>query len=524
MRIIHGHVLLAALTAATLAAAVVTARAETAPAATKVSYVAGGSVYAGVGALDGVQPGDTVQVLHDGTQVALLKVSVVASHRASCDTLWTHAPVAVGDELRYRPHDAPKPVDGAPPRPFAAGQGGTRQRHARLRGRVGASWLSVQAGGVGFQQPGLDLRLDGFDAGGGHVDLSFDMRNRRTVRTGFGTSSTTELSRVYRAALVVRSVDSHQSVTIGRQTSASLSSVSLFDGVLAQTGNERHAFGVFSGTEPDPTSYAVSRDIVQSGAFMDFHSPLASERRAQVSLGAITSQEAGQPNRDFMFALANWSARQLSSTFTQEVDWNRGWKRALGEPAITPTSTFWTARYAPVTWFGASTGFDNRRNVRLYRDRITPADQFDDAYRQGAWVGSDASVLGRLHVSGEVRGSGAPDRSSSWSVGAEAYRLGVMHLTLNGRASRFGGSGIVSRLWSAGFGVDPSAFSHLSASGGVRSTIVSTVGTWDTQDWGSMDLDVTLGRRWYANGSYERDQGGSGGDSQQVQAGLSWRF
>jgi len=105
-----------------------------------------------------------------------------------------------------------------------------RQHRPRLRGRVGGRWLSVQTAGTGFQQPALDLRFDGFDRGGGHVDVSFDMRNRRTVRTGTGsgTSPIQQVSRVYRASLVVRSLDSHRSFSIGRQTSSSLSSVSLF--------------------------------------------------------------------------------------------------------------------------------------------------------------------------------------------------------------------------------------------------------------------------------------------------------
>ena len=60
--------------------------------------------------------------------------------------------------------------------------------------------------------------------------------------------------------------------------------------------------------------------------------------------------------------------------------------------------------------------------------------------------------------------------------------------------------------------------------GGVRGTRIAPKTTFDNQNWESVDLDVTLGRRWYMNGGYERDYGGSSGSTEQVQGGLSWRF
>lgn len=492
----------------------------------RVSYLAGAMVYTDAGSLEGLQPGDSVQVLHAGTPVALLKVTYISSHRAACDTLWTRGPIALGDDVVFRPRALSPSATPAPTTPRApSGAAAMAQQHQpRMRGRVGARWLSVDMAGTGFRQPALDLRFDGYDQGSGHLDVSFDMRNRRTVRTGPGTSTTEQVSRVYRAALTVRTLDSHRSFSIGRQSSASLASVSMFDGVVAQSGNDRHSFGLFSGTQPNPFSFGLSKDILESGGFFEFHSAAAAQRNYQLSLGAITSQDSGQTNRDFLFGMANWSMRALTSTLTQEVDINRGWKRAQGEHTITPTSTFWTARVAPVAWLGVTTGFDNRRSVRLWRDRVTPADQFDDAYRQGAWLGSDVSLLNRFRFTGETRGAGGADHSRSWSAGAEAYRISALHVSLRGRASEFTGAGVTSRLWSGSLGLDPTALSHIEATGGVRGTRVASVNTWDRQNWTSVDFDLTLGRRWYMNGGYEQDTGGSGGAMKQLQAGLNWRF
>jgi hypothetical protein len=514
---------------ASLLACLVAGAAVASASTTKISYLAGAMVYADVGSLDGLQSGDTLQVFRAGVPVALVRVAFVSTRRAACDTLWTRGRVAVGDELQFTPHAAAPVVvvKPAPAQGLAAAV--ARQYRPRIRGRVGGRYLSVATDGAGFKQPALDLRFDGFNQGGGHVDVSFDVRNRRTVRTssaatGTGTSSTEQISRVYRASLVVRTLDSHRSFSLGRQTSASLASVSLFDGALMQSGNDRHSFGFFSGNQPDPASFGLSHEILESGGFIEFHSAAASERRYQLSFGGITSQQGGQTNRDFMFTQGSWSTRRFTSAFTQEVDVNRGWRRAQGEPGLSPTSTFGMVRVVPVTGLGINTGFDNRHNVRLYRDRTTPADQFDDAYRQGAWVGADMEFLKRFRLSGETRSSGGADHSSSWSGNAEAYRISSRHISLRARMSQFTGSTVTSRLYSGSMGLDPTTLSHIEAAMGVRGTRIAPNTTYDNQTWQSIDMDLALGRRWYVNGGFERDYGGSSGDTEQVQGGLSWRF
>jgi len=526
LRLRLGVPLLAGLLAGTAVAGIST---------TRVSYLAGATVYADAGSLDGLQPGDTLRVMHAGTPVALIKVAFVSTRRAAFDTLWTRAPITVGDERQFTPHVLPPtaaagsvPGAGAstaePTRAPGVGATVAKRHGPRIRGRIGGRYLSVETGGTEFQQPALDLRFDGYDQGGGHLDLSFDVRNRRNVRTASGNSTTEQLSRVYRALLVVRTLDSRRSFSVGRQTSASLASVSLFDGVLLQTGGDRYSFGLFSGTQPDPASFGLSRDVLESGGFVEFHSVAAAERRFQLSLGGISSQQGGEPNRDFVFVQGSWSTRKLMTNIAQEVDFNRGWKRAQGEAAVAPTSTFWMMRLVPIKWLGINTGYDNRRNVRLYRDRTTPADQFDDAYRQGAWLGADLEMLGRFRLSGETRNSRGGDHSRSWSGGAEAYRITALHIALRGRMSEFTGSPITSRLISGGLGFDPTSHAHIEIAGGVRGTRIAPTTTFDNQNWESIDLDLTLGRRWYTNAGFERDYGGSSTDTQQVQAGLSWRF
>ena len=222
-----------------------------------VSYLAGPSAYLDAGSAQGLQVGDTVVVRRDGVAIAALRVAFTSSRRASCDTLWTHAKIAVGDEVRWR-RDATRieaaaivAVDADSVRAvavLATPKGRPAARGTRTRGRVGARWLSVDAGAAGsYRQPGLELRLDSRDAFGGHVDAALDVRGRRTLRTTASGNVTEQLSRVYRASTTIRDADDHRRLTLGRQTSPTLASVSLFDGALLEWASPTRTIGVFTG-------------------------------------------------------------------------------------------------------------------------------------------------------------------------------------------------------------------------------------------------------------------------------------
>lgn len=505
----------------------------------RINYLTGSSAYINAGTADSVQAGDSIQVVRDGEPIALMRVAFVSSQRAVCDTVWTKAALAVGDHFvlgngRAAPRAVVGVSDGAaapaadssaalatpaPPR--------KRDPNApRLRGRVGARWLSVDASGSShFQQPALDVKLDATNAIAGHLDVSLDMRTRRTTRSFTGIADQTQfLARVHRAEVTVRSLDANRRATLGRQTSPTLAAISLFDGALFEWGNGRQSVGVFGGTQPAPVGLRLAKDIVESGVYAEWHQQPLATQRWSVSAGGVTSQDHGQPNRDFLFAQSWWFSKEFNASIAQEADVNRGWKRSAGEAALALTSTFATLRVPVREWLAFSGGYDSRRSVRLYRDRLTPETQFDDAYRQGAWYGAQSSIRSHVRLTLEGRNTAGGSSAHSWSSSGELYRFAPLHTTLRVRASQYSGSSLKSTLRSGSLGFDPLPLSHIELSGGVRSTDNPMLASADREYWQTIDCDVTLGHRWYVNGGWERDYGGSAGDTRQLQAGLSWRF
>ena len=72
-------------------------------------------------------------------------------------------------------------------------------------------------------------------------------------------------------------------------------------------------------------------------------------------------------------------------------------------------------------------------------------------------------------------------------------------------------------------GADPWVGSHVEWSFGTRSTTDRTSAVTEHEHWQGLDMDLSLGGRWYLNGGYEQ-QLGLAGTTRQMQGGLSVRL
>lgn len=505
--------------------AVPAARADAAveTAFTRVRYLSGGSVYLEVGRLDGLAEGDTLQVIRGGQVIARLRAVFLASHRAACDTLAVVVAPRIGDPVRYAARPiaaAPDPAEPADSAVAAAVPPRARRSVPPIRGRIGARWLTLRGGPANLSQPSLDLRLDGTGLGAAHLDVGADVRARRSTRG----DETEDLTRVYRLSASLHDRNGRVRLTAGRQLSAQLASVSLFDGAMVEVGGARWSLGAFSGTQPEPVRMGFSGDILEHGGFLLLRTGPGAARSASVVLGGVHSTAAGGVNRSFGFAQAWYRDPRLSAWLTQEVDVNPAWKRALGDAAIQPTNTYSTARWEVVRGVILQGGWDGRRNVRLWRDRETPETQFDDRTRQGTWGGVVLEPARLVRLSADARGSRVlgGTNAASWSTGIESMR----RLPAGGRArlrvSRYDDDLTRTELVAGSLGLDPVGAVHLEVGSGVRRTRAPAGGAEDRTSWTSADLDVVAGRRLLVNVSVEREEGID--RVFQTWAGLSVRF
>jgi hypothetical protein len=492
----------------------------------QVTYRVGGSVYVDVGGLDGLAPGDTLEVLRAGARVGRVRARDVAARRAACDTLaGGQGAIAVGDAVRFTPRRAPPPpaaeaadsargVIGGPAPPAAQATAGyaALPRPARsIRGRAGMSAWSLRAGRErSFVEPAADLWLDARGLAGGRLDAVLDVRGRsiapvggsRVERQSFG-------ARVFRAAASWHDAGSRRSLTVGRQFAPAFSGVSLFDGIVARTAGRRIGGGVLAGAQPRVGRLEPSLDVLEAGAFVEAFSAPASAGRWTATLGGVSSWQDGVTNRDFLFLRGSWQDPRLALFVAQEADVARGWRTAFLPATVTLTSTFASARVEVTPLVQARAGFDGRRSVPLHRDRATPETEFDDARREGAWLGASVRPRPFLRLDAELRrrfGS-ASERMTAWNGGAEAAFPGARPVRLRGRAARADGEDLRTTLVSVALECDVLAGLSLGAGGGVRTTADSRAGFEERTPWWNMEGDWAIAAGWSLAGSFEHEDG-----------------
>jgi hypothetical protein len=509
-----------------LAAGAATARAQDSATArtARVSYVAGTAIYVTAGRDDGLAEGQELGLIRADTIAATLAVRYLSSHQASCEVVRGATDISVGETVRYTPRGA------SPTTPVAAAATPRRPRRlsgAGLHGRVGARYLVSRddATGTGFSQPSLDLRLDGAELGGTPLGLVADLRTRRTTTTQGSGSSVDGHTRVYQAALRWSAPGTPFRASVGRQYLTQVTSVSLFDGALVELAGQRFTFGAFGGVEPEPVNLGFSSETQDAGGYAQIHSRRGGAASWALSAGAVGSYRAGKANREFGFLQGNLSTPRVSLYALQELDYYRPWKVQQGENSLSPTSTFLSGSLRPARWLAVSGSFDNRRSVRLYRDAVDPATQFDDAYRKG--VSAGLSLIGRrVRVGGDLRLSdgGTGGRATAYTATAGLDRFTALGLSLTGRATWYHNSALDGRLYAMRIGSDPFPALRVELEGGLRNEDAPLdVPSSRRTTWFGADLDLSLARAWFASLSAQRE---SGPDARTVlvYAGVSWRF
>jgi len=464
-----------------------------------------------------------------------LKVTYLSTHRSSCAIEPGSLSLVVGDLVRFVPA-AGKPATAEPgPEEVPAG---ARRRPAGgglvstgLRGRVGARYLAVKdrsGNDNGFREPGLDLRLDGFALGGSPLDLEVDIRARRTYRTMPGGGSENEgRHRLYRSALSYRFPGGQEKLTVGRQFAPALAGLSLFDGVMYGYGGRRYGAGAFAGSQPDPEDLGFSSEIREYGGYFEVHSGPEVPRRWAFTTGFVGSYTQGTVNREFLYLQGHYFDSRFSIYGTQQIDYNRGWKvTEAKESTFAGTGTFVSVRTQAAERLNLFAGYDSRRNVRLYRDRITPVTEFDDSTRQGTWGGASLRLGQHCDAGGEARESrgGPSGAANSYSLNLGAERFTRAGLGFRLRGTHFSNLRSNGDLFALSSGVSLATRYHLELQGGRLDETNAFDPSLDRHlNWYGLDVDLALGRAWYLLLSIERNDGNLE-KNDQAYAGLTVRF
>ena len=496
-----------------------------------VTYLTASTVYVDAGSEQGLKEGDSLDVVRDGQVVARLRVFVLSPHKVGCRREDDGVALRIGDVVAYRSaatQESPAATGGGAIAARTAVDRDGRLRSLGLTGRVGLTYIYVRQADSGYEyhRPGLDLRLDGRNLIGSGVGIDVDVRSYRTYRSlGGGSSDNGSDSRVYRANASWIPHELPLRLSLGRQYSPALATISLFDGSLIEYFGEHIGTGVLAGTQPDPVHYGFSTEVQEYGAYGELHSKVGDDRRWATTMGLIGSYDRSHVNREFLYLQGRYDDRITSLYVAEEIDVNRGWKRDQGESAISSTSTFAFLRVQAEEHVALTGGVDNRRNVRLYRDFVSPETEFDDRYRSGYWVGTDLR-FGWFRASADTRFSrgGSGGSADAYSLGLGAARVTQLQLDLRTRSTRYSSDRADGWLHSLSVGMPIGDLVEVSANGGVRDETSRLPNGPDARLlWYGIDADVLLGRHWFYLLSLVQNQGDNQ-DNLQLYTALSYRF
>jgi hypothetical protein len=516
-----------------------------------VTYLSGSAIYVGAGLREGLTEGAKLSLVRRDSVVGTLRVKFLASHQASCEVVSGVTDIVVGDVVRFAAVAPPKTTSTD-----AIASAAPRRRPRRLsgpgiHGRLGLRSLQATStltgdssgastAGTGFNQPSFDLRMSGLDVNGTPIGLSIDLRTRYTVTSSTGQPNQVDgKTRVYQASVFWGAPGAGFRTVVGRQYLTAVTSVAMFDGGLMELNGPRVSFGVFGGLEPDPATLGVTNEIQDYGGYLQFHSPPAAVSPWTVTAGAVGSLQANHANREFGFVQLSINHRSYSFFGLQEIDYYPPWKVQLGEKPLSFTSQYATGLLRVSPWLGFNVFYDNRRNVRLYRDTQNPETAFDDAYRQG--YGAGAQLLGyKVRLGGDWRHStgGTAGRADSYTGLLGLDPVTPLRLTVSARATWYRNENdstltmpvaqrVMGQLYSWWLGCDPLDRLHVDFTGGTRHEDNPSTRITATSTWYGISLDASVARAWFVSfsGFRQSDPVNPGTNvTSQLYGSVTWRF
>jgi hypothetical protein len=395
-------------------------------------------------------------------------------------------------------------------------------------GRLGIRFLAMDnrsSGGRDFTRPEVDARVSGqrIRGSGFGLDVRVDSR-ARFMANQLGSTGREFQTRVYRAAGTWQSSQDRWRIAAGRLNSPDLPQVSIFDGALGEHLRGVWSFGVFSGSQPDPHRMGYSSFIREYGGFAKIEKRGETAAGWSLTSGAVASYHRGEVDREYLFLQWNGNTERWSTNLSQEIDFNRAWKRRAGEKAFSLTSTYGYCQFRPIESWALEAGSDDRRNIRFYRDKETPETQFDDSHQRGYWGGVMKSFARRYQFALRARVSDSAFSRRTHSVNLTSSgswpTLGALRVRL--RNTQYDNGRLSGWLHTISAGGSIGSRMSLDVTQGVRRER-SDVPVIDVIHWTEIDADLSLGRSWSLSLSAEINRG-SNDDHRMYYSGLRWRF
>lgn len=383
----------------------------------------------------------------------------------------------------------------------------------RFRVRIGLDYMATAGRGDSAMDGsglGLVLRPDITRIGGTYWNLNGYWRARDDSGSSSGQKTLQELmSRTYHFGMTYDNPNARWVAGLGRLYVPWAQSVDTIDGGYA--GRRLGAYvtvGVFAGSTPDPTSWSYDPDRRLAGAFLAFERGSFEALRYAGTAGVGVSTKDWRVERPFVFFENALLYKRVFSIYdTLHVD-GASAGDAASDAGGGVSRHFLTVRFQPSPRLELSLNHNYFRDIPEIDPQFLGTGMLDRYLFQGSSLGTRVEVIPGLWVSGAIgKSDRTGDASSSWnqSLGVTWGRVPWLGLRADARAARFAsplGDGSYQSLSLSRNVTDAFRLELLAGS----QSFASLTGA-DRATFLTASADVTLGSRYFVQGSYTASRG-----------------
>ena len=488
-----------------------------------VSYISAEHVYLSGGKKQGLQTGNTAQVVRAGKVIAELRVVYTADRSASCKIVKSSAPIQPGDKVLVFVKQVEKQT---PAKPSAvtekapAVQSRVKKKSStRVSGSLSLQWYQfVDEGesGIGFAQPAIRFNLRARRLWNRDYNFQVRFRSRYYERANRPASSTVPAAewrnRLYMLSFSYDNPAATFNFKAGRILSNAFSGIGYVDGLQLQHNiNRAWHWGVFAGFQPELVYSGFQSERRKYGLYVHFVKGDYGSQRFETTISAAGEYEASTVSRELIYVQTSYSQSGSWSFYqSMELDVNRQRRKEKTGQDVSLSSLYLSGQMWLGEGLSATLSYDNRRNYYIYEYRSLADSLFDDAFRQGLRIRVNYRFLKnyRVYLSGGLRQRESEDRFTySYSGGLLARNVIIPRLSFNARAAAF------SNLYNRGVTYSLRLSQYLrgghnfSLAYGANEYRLRLYDAGGLNRWARANVHIQLPLRLYLSGYYEYDWG-----------------
>jgi hypothetical protein len=362
-----------------------------------ISYIASSAVYINAGETQHIAIGDTLRIVHAGTQIGTVVVTAISEHSSAANIVSQTVPFTVGDEALITKNLPAEnnttdnnEVQPSSQTPLAAKtlSPGAHSDENIVSGRAAFQYNGIAAEDSRFNlsQPAAFLRLTVQNLFGTGMLLTlydrsyYDNSDHYAL---YGNPSGLKHN-VYTFALQRDATDAGFGYGIGRMTSRYVGGMGTFDGFQFFYRYNHFTGGVLGGAAVPLPSSSFNSNTTKGSLFLNYHDGEDFSHYYDGTIAYARQTVSSQLDREFLYVQNSLSlGTDLSIVENSEIELN-DIVNGVRKPAFKFSNTFLSINYDPNDWLSINTGYDAMRNVYLFETMKSLSDTlFDKTFMQG---------------------------------------------------------------------------------------------------------------------------------------------